>query len=430
MKRKPCSVAPPTEDQNEKPNLFKRKDDETTSKSGFFSSSKRILTVCLVFWMVNLLLVQTYFNPDEHWQARTLKPIQYGPLTWEWSKGTRSYLHPMMFVPLYKFLSFFGLDTPWFMIRAPLLLQSVISSIGDFYLYKLAHRIFGERVAQWTLFSPLVNWFTFFCFTPTLLNNLETRGLVVAALACAVRPTSAITWLSVGLLELFETKDRIKFIFLEIAPIGLMMLGFTCLVDWLMYDSWIFVPLNFLKFNFPSSGVDYYGTHKWHWYFTQVFTVMLFTFIPFTIASIFHMYISFVFSLILTIKFDRQRGSGDAMNFLSHEALEDRVTSVLFLTPFHATPYYSTLHCNFPMCFLDCSPRIGKNLMNQIVGFLYDMVKGWVVPSHIVLFDSQEKQLKEFLISHSFIEVKFFHAHFKVDRELQGSIVVYTLTSQ
>lgn len=42
----------------------------------------------------------------------------------------------------------------------------------------------------------------------------------MAALSCAVRPTSAITWLYVGLLELFSAHDRLRFIFLEAAPIG------------------------------------------------------------------------------------------------------------------------------------------------------------------------------------------------------------------
>lgn len=45
-------------------------------------------------------------------------------------------------------------------------------------------------------------------------------GLAAAALACAIRPTSAITWVYVGLLELFLARDRLKFIFLEVAPIG------------------------------------------------------------------------------------------------------------------------------------------------------------------------------------------------------------------
>lgn len=64
------------------------------------------------------------------------------------------------------------------------------------------------------------------------------------------------------------------------------MLGLAWLLDRLMYGSWILVPLNFLKFNFLSSGGDYYGTHPWHWYFTQGFAVMVFTFLPFSIAGI------------------------------------------------------------------------------------------------------------------------------------------------
>lgn len=86
----------------------------------------------------------------------------------------------------------------------------------------------------------------FYCTTRTLSNSLETVltlvglyywpcmrvssskaplvqrkwGLAAAALACAIRPTSAITWVYVGLLELFMARDRLKFIFLEAAPIG------------------------------------------------------------------------------------------------------------------------------------------------------------------------------------------------------------------
>lgn len=96
------------------------------------------------------------------------------------------------------------------------------------------------------LFSQLANWFMIFCFPRTLSNNLETVltlvglyhwpcmrvsstqvplvsrkwGLVLAALACAIRPTSAITWVYVGLLELFVTHEIVRFIFLEVAPIG------------------------------------------------------------------------------------------------------------------------------------------------------------------------------------------------------------------
>ncbi|KAL5698373.1 hypothetical protein ACHQM5_029422 [Ranunculus cassubicifolius] len=81
--------------------------------------------------MVNALLVQTYFNPDEHWQALEVAQIAYGyvHLTWEWSKGIHSYLHPMVFVLLYKLIGFFHLDSPLLMAKAPRVLQSIFSVV-------------------------------------------------------------------------------------------------------------------------------------------------------------------------------------------------------------------------------------------------------------------------------------------------------------
>lgn len=61
--------------------------------------------------------------------------------------------------------------------------------------------------------------------------------------------------------------------------------------------------------------------------------------------------------MILTTKFTRQRGSEDVMIYLSKEANKQGVKSVLFLMPCHSTPYYSTLHHDLPMRFLDCTPR-------------------------------------------------------------------------
>ena len=63
-------------------------------------------------------------------------------------------------------------------------------------------------------------------------------------------------------------------------------LGVTCILDQFMYGKQIIVPLNFLKFNFLSSGGDYYGTHKWHWYFTQGFTVMIFSHLSLSFVGI------------------------------------------------------------------------------------------------------------------------------------------------
>lgn len=42
---------------------------------------------------------------------------RYGHLTWEWKKGIRSYLHPMLFALLYKILALLHLDTPLVMVN-------------------------------------------------------------------------------------------------------------------------------------------------------------------------------------------------------------------------------------------------------------------------------------------------------------------------
>ncbi|CAN1179055.1 Mannosyltransferase APTG1 [Linum perenne] len=531
MRRRPIEAKAAAIETNDRQN-----DDRRSLKSNSLSDT-RIFAFCLAFRIVNSLLIQTYFNPDEHWQSLEVAHrlvFGYGHLTWEWKKGIRSYLHPLLFAAFYKVLAVLGLDTPWIMVKSPRLLQALFSAFGDMYCYKLSAMIFGATVARWALFSQLTNWFMFFCFNRTLSNSLETvltlvglyhwpcmrispgdaslvsrkLGLLISGLACAIRPTCAITWVYVGLLELILTRDRIRFLALEVVPIGALILGLSCLVDRVMYGSWVFVPLNFLKFNFLSSGGDYYGTHPWHWYFSQGFSVMLFTFLPFSIAGIMksrHWKLSGLVAWVLTLysilghkefrfvlpvlpialmfsgyslavmakpapsngkrkgssnnkcrkrvvfavffllatnipmalymSLVHQRGTEDVMIYLSKEARGDKVSSILFLMPCHASPYYSSLHYDVPMRFLDCTPSEERGIpdesdrfMMDPVGFMEEFSKEWSQPSHIVLFEPEERLLKDFLASRSFEESqRFFHAHFKVDRDLQASVVVYTL---
>ena len=43
--------------------------------------------------------------------------------------------------------------------------------------------------------------------------------------------------------------------------------------------------------------------------------------------------------------------------------------------------------------------------MMDPVNFASEFAKNWSIPSHVVLFDSEERLLRDFLISHSFREV-------------------------
>ncbi|KAL2611148.1 hypothetical protein R1flu_022840 [Riccia fluitans] len=555
--------------------------------------------VCLVARLLNALLVRTYFNPDEHWQSLEVAHrmvFGYGHLTWEWDKGIRSYVHPLIFAALYKVLAITGLDTPWLMARAPRLLQALFAAVCDVYLFKLTAQVFGGRPAFWALFSQMVNWFTFFCMTRTLSSSLETTltivalyywpegenlkveldgrwltsrqlALIIAAVSCAVRPTSAVIWLYVGVVHLFQTPGKFCFLLAEVIPIGVVSVALTALVDRWMYGYWTFVPLNFLKFNFLSSGADIYGTHPWHWYFSQGFTAMVFTFLPFTIFGIWQsrrwyyagliVWVLGVYSLLghkefrfvlpvlpLTMMFSgyaleslenkctrykvddddvaetkvspnsspkslkyglrgvkefsskleeeenfrdsarsgaggtqlnqqaagavglgavakfwwiliflfstnmpvalytsviHQRGGEAVMEYLAKEARQNRVDSVVFLMPCHSTPFYSALHRNISMRFLDCSPTDQPDYIVeadrfrlQPTEFLNSMFSGdsdsLQLPSHIVVYDSVDDKVIQYLREHSYRPQRsFFHAHFPVDRELQAKVLLYAL---
>lgn len=48
-------------------------------------------------------------------------------------------------------------------------------------------------------------------------------------------------------------------------------------------SQWVLVQLNFLKFNVLQNLATFYGSHPWHWYFTQGLPVILGPHLPFFI---------------------------------------------------------------------------------------------------------------------------------------------------
>lgn len=73
-----------------------------------------------------------------------------------------------------------------------------------------------------------------------------------------------------------------------------------------------------------------------------------------------------------------------------------KLIQVLCFISFHIWTFYSE-----EKGILDESDQF----MMDPTGFIEEFAKTWSLPSHIVLFDSQEKLLKDFLVSHHFHEV-------------------------
>ena len=80
-----------------------------------FARKTSVLWMALLLRVVNAFSVQTYFNPDEYWQALEVAhrmAFGFGHLTWEWHEHIRGYTHPLLFAVLYHVLRITGLDYP------------------------------------------------------------------------------------------------------------------------------------------------------------------------------------------------------------------------------------------------------------------------------------------------------------------------------
>jgi len=77
-----------------------------------------------------------------------------------------------------------------------------------------------------------------------------------------------------------STSKSVEFVFTQVLPVGAISIGFSTIIDRLFYGRWVIVPLKFLQVNVLYGIGNFYGTHPWHWYFTQGFTTIGFTLLP------------------------------------------------------------------------------------------------------------------------------------------------------
>ncbi|XP_002736845.2 GPI alpha-1,2-mannosyltransferase 3-like [Saccoglossus kowalevskii] len=139
-----------------------------------------------------------------------------------------------------------------------------------------------------------------------------------------------------------------------------------------------------------------------------------------------------------------QRGTMDVMPYLqnmcSNAKNKNELPSIVFLMPCHHTPYYSHLHFNAALRFLDCSPNL-KNKTNYVeeADRFYKNPNKWLKtryskpgtqPSLLVFYTVLKPRIKEYLIEHNYKEgAKFFHTHFPEGR-VGKKVVVYRKTSK
>eukprot|EP01029_Cantina_marsupialis_P027864 TRINITY_DN774101_c0_g1_i1.p1 TRINITY_DN774101_c0_g1~~TRINITY_DN774101_c0_g1_i1.p1 ORF type:complete len:558 (-),score=78.58 TRINITY_DN774101_c0_g1_i1:79-1752(-) len=296
-----------------------------------FRVSRFYLVICIIFRILDALVVKTEFHPDETWQSVEIAHFfmfRTGHRTWEWHDRIRSFLHPSIFAGLFGIMDTFGLCSASLITVSPRLLQGLIAGFTDYISINIGTFILSKRThsVNWPFllsFATLANWFSAFVMVRTYSNSFATFLFVLALwiwlsvpafgqlnqqqlglsdllkLAVAVsiggftvmiRPPTVILWFILfgySLYLLRSGKDQLKFVLLSLVSI-LFVVFSTIIIDSLFYGKLTILTVwNFLEFNVFSGQSVMFGSHPWHWYFSQGLWAVLVAFSPFVIYGIF-----------------------------------------------------------------------------------------------------------------------------------------------
>lgn len=100
--------------------------------------------------------------------------FSYGHLTWEWTKGIRSYFYPTLFAAIYKVLDVLKIDSRIFLILLPRIFQALIASYADYRFYVWCNR------KKWSIFIIVTSWFWFYTGSRTFINSFEASLTTIA----------------------------------------------------------------------------------------------------------------------------------------------------------------------------------------------------------------------------------------------------------
>ncbi|TKR93475.1 hypothetical protein L596_007927 [Steinernema carpocapsae] len=266
---------------------------------------KKVFALLLLYRILNVALVRTWFVPDEVFQSvEVAHKLAFGSghLSWEWQHALRSVIHPSVIAALYWVLRFIGLESPATIVQAPRVLHAALFALGDLSFLKLARRLLKYRLAAtFAVFAYLLCWFVFFCAPRTLSNSIETALILVAlnwypfedarmptrtwpymslgVLSILIRPTAVLVLAPLGIWHLLRSDRKVQLLFYECVPAmaSIVAIGIVC--DSLAFQKITFSTWNFAKFNVFDGGSAHFGVHPWHWYFSQglasVMTVQL-----------------------------------------------------------------------------------------------------------------------------------------------------------
>ena len=201
-----------------------------------FKSARHLLILYFIictYRVLNALIVQTQFDPDEYWQ--TLEPaycISFAhkstfdykcAYTWEWTRRSatyagfkssnssvssfmnrilmgpiRSHVSILPTISLYSFARYFAFDSNFVISKGPALVNAlIVAAPTDLATFVIATKVFNMKTkklyhyancAFWALFLSLTSWFNGYALSRTYSNSIECMLITIGvALLTQVR---------------------------------------------------------------------------------------------------------------------------------------------------------------------------------------------------------------------------------------------------
>ncbi|KXT06907.1 hypothetical protein AC578_7152 [Pseudocercospora eumusae] len=302
-----------------------------------------IFIALLVFRMANAHFVQTFFQPDEYFQA--LEPawqIAFGPqsgawITWEWKEHLRTSVHPYLFAVAYR-----SMDWLCHILQAgdhvranalgaaPRLIQAFCAASMDYLTWRIAGKVYGSRHAatRAALAVTVCSPWQWHCSVRTFSNSFETSltaaalylfpwsmflevrdatgahhrvsptslyiALAAAATAFYLRPTNIIIWATISAVIVWHSRSfRKASILAQAAAVaGSSVLAAFAAADRLYYKTWAIPPVHFLYLNLLQDLATFYGQNRIDYYFTEGLPLLLTTAFPFALLGLYQSFVA------------------------------------------------------------------------------------------------------------------------------------------
>jgi len=249
-----------------------------------------LLSLLILWRLINVILVRTAHVPDEYWQSLEVAhrlAFGYGYLTWEWTTMIRSYMYPFLISILYQALAIFSLDYVLLLTKLPRVFQAIFVAYGDYRFYQWTKN-------KWMLISLCLNWYWYYCATRTLINSVETVCTIIAlsmypwresrmrsvkflwivGFLCMARPTAAIMWLPLCLYHIHTSSEK-KLLLGRYILICSTCAAISILIDSYCYRTYVITPWKFFQVNVLGNIGNTYGVKSALWYIYAALPVLL-----------------------------------------------------------------------------------------------------------------------------------------------------------